>query len=390
MIPLLIDLALAEEPATVTAALGKGLTVTSADGRTSMNVRGRFQLRESVYATTPDDGARDVTMQTQLVTARLWLGGTALSKDTTYALQLAVSPKDYRDGATSPVFDAYVNFAHHRDLSVRVGQTFVPFDRLRTIREFALQLPDRPRSISEFALDRDLGVYAYSDHLGGDDSPVAYRLGVFGGSGIHQLAAHAPGGLVVGRVELRPLGPIDDDSEGDLARHARPGLALGLAAAYNAASTRARSTTSTVYLGGTADYLHLAADAVFKWRGFAWEGEFILRDASEDALTSTTADGAARVEYTRSGWGLVAQPSLLLTDRVEVAARYGRIAAAEGTDPAYVSDAAARANELGFGVNAYVNGHRFKVQQGVSAFFGDAGSPADAELSAHVLIDATF
>src|SRR5690606_25076004 len=97
-------------------------------------------------------------------------------------------------------------------------------------------------------------------HLGGPSSPLAYRLGAFGGGGPNATGGHEPGGLFVGRVELRPLGEIDDDSDGDLARRARPGLALGVGAAYNLNTPRARSTTSTVYEGGTADYLHLAGD----------------------------------------------------------------------------------------------------------------------------------
>jgi phosphate-selective porin OprO and OprP len=388
---LLAAVAAADDPPTVTAAPGKGITVTSADERFSMNLRARVQLRQSEFVSAPDaDGARDFTMQTQVYTARLWWGGHVLNKDTKYLLQLAVSPRDFRDGATSPIFDAYFDLTYNPNLSVRVGQIFVPFDRLRTIREFSLQMIDRPRVVSELTLDRDIGVYAYSDHLGGADSPFAYRLGVFGGSGIHQLTAHPPGGMVVGRFEYRPLGPVDDDSEGDLERRDTPGLAIGVAGAYNHASTRARSTTSTTFTGGTANYAHFAADAVFKYAGFAWENEFVTRIATEDEIQSVADDGTPVTEYTRSGWGFVSQPSMMVSDRVEVAARYGRLAALDGTDPAYISDVEARANELGLGVNVYLNAHRFKIQNGVAAFFGDAASPADAELNVQSALDVMF
>lgn len=380
----------ADVPVDVTGAPGRGLAVTSTDGRFSMSLRGRFQLRQSVFAAAPDEeGERALTQATQLYTTRLWIGGHVLDEDTKYLMQLAVGPRDFRDGALSPIYDAYLDLTHDPNLSLRVGQLFVPFDRLRTIREFALQLPDRPRVVSELTLDRDIGVYAYSDHLGGERSPVAYRVGVFGGSGIHQLANKPLGGLFVGRLELRPLGPVDDDSEGDLTRREEPGLALAVAAAYNLGSTRARSTTSAVYTGGTADYLHLAADAVFKWRGFAFETELVSRDAAEDRIRSVADDGAPVVEYTRSGWGFVAQPSLMLTDRFELVGRYGRLGAAEGTDPAYVDDVALRENEVGGGVNAYLNGHRFKIQAGGGALFGDE-APGRAELAGHLLVDAMF
>ncbi len=378
-------------PPTVTGAPGKGLTVTSADGRFSMNLRGRVQLRTSAFVAAPDDAdVRDATMQTQIATTRLWWGGHLLNPDTNYLLQLAVGPKDFRDGAISPIFDAYLDFTQNPNLSVRVGQLFVPFDRLRTIREFSLQMADRPRVVSELTLDRDIGAYAYSDHLGGANSKWAYRVGLFGGSGIHQLAAHPPGGLAVARLELRPLGPVDDDSEGDLERRATPGLAFGVGAAYNLGTTRARSTTSTVWTAGTADYLHLAADAVFKWHGVSWETEVVLRDASEDALQGTDADGLPITEYTRSGWGLVTQPGWMLSRKAEIVARYGRLQAFEGTDPAYLDDVAARANEVGLGANCYLNQHRFKVQGGLSGLFGDAQALPDAEWTATVLVDFLF
>lgn len=391
-LPLLCT-AFAQEPTqpTLSAASGKGMTATSADGRFAIGLRARVQLRQSVLAPAADTlEDRDLDMQTQLATTRVWVAGHVLDEDVKYLLQLAVGPRDFRDGAISPVYDAYFDFTHNPNLSFRVGQIFVPFDRMRTVREFALQLPDRPRVVNELTLDRDIGVYAYSDHLGGEKSPVAYRVGVFGGSGIHQLGAHDPGALFVGRVELRPLGPVDDDSEGDLTRRAQPGLALGLGAAYNLNTTRARSTTSTVYTAGTADYLHLAADLVFKWRGFAWATEGVLRDAAQDELRSTGDDGVEVVEYTRSGWGLVTQPSYMLTEHLELSARYARLGAFEGTDPAFLADVEQRANELALGSSVYLNGHRFKIQAGVSTYFGDEVALPDAEYAGHVLLDVMF
>ncbi|MCB9690166.1 MAG: porin, partial [Alphaproteobacteria bacterium] len=302
--------------AVVTAAVGSGVTITSADERFSMNLRGRVQLRETLVVGAPEgEVPRELASQAQVQTARLTLRGHTLSEDLRYTVQLAFSQRDYRDGTVSPLYDAYLDAAASRDLSVRVGQMFVPFDRLRTIREFALQLPDRPRVVSELTLDRDVGVVASSDHLGGDRSVLAYRLGAFGGGGPNTAAPRELGGLLVGRVELRPLGPLDDDSEGDLERRRAPGLALGMGAAYNVNASRVRSTTSTVFEGGTVDYLHLCGDAVFKVRGFAVASEVVLRDAADDRIVSIDDAGTARVEYARSGWGVVVQPSMMLTPR---------------------------------------------------------------------------
>lgn len=386
----LAAVALAAEPAEVTAVPGRGFTVETADGKFALNIRGRIQLRETVLAGAPDDeGARKLTASTQVATTRIYFSGHTLSEDVKYTLQLAVAPNDFRDGTISPIFDAFLDLTHNPNASVRVGQLFVPFDRARTIREFALQLATRPRPVSELTLDRDVGAYLYSNELGGEGSPIAYRLGVFGGGGGNQLAGKEPGGLGVARVELHPFGYMQDaDSEGDLEIREEPGLAIGAGAAYNLNTNRARSTTSATFTGGTTDYLHLAGDAVFKWRGAALMGEVLYRDASADAIVSTGDDGVEVSEATRSGVGWLVQPSLMLTKKAEIAARYSHQRALDGTDPAYVSELEAKEHEVAAGLNWYENGHRFKVQSTWVALFGP--SFADAEHAGYLLVDMSF
>src|SRR5689334_4225433 len=87
------------EPPTVSATPGRGFTIATADGKFSMNVRGRIMLRETLTAAIPDDaGERDLTLLSQVYTARVYFTGHTLSEDTKYVLQLAVAPNDYRDG----------------------------------------------------------------------------------------------------------------------------------------------------------------------------------------------------------------------------------------------------------------------------------------------------
>lgn len=384
-----LSVALAADPPRVEAAPGKGITVTSADDRFSMNIRGRILLRETLAFAAPDeDGKRDITSIANVYTARVFLTGHTLSVDTKYVFQLAVAPNDYRDGTISPIFDAFLDLTHNKSASVRVGQLFVPFDRMRTNREFALELATRPRPVGEMTLDRDLGVYVYSNGLGGESSPLAYRLGIFGGGGGNAIVAKEPGGLGVARVELHPFGYVADaDIEGDLDRREEMGLALGLGAAYNLNTNRVRSTTSGVYAGGTTDYLHLAGDVIFKWRGLSVIGEGLYRGASADEIVSEAEDGTELVEATRSGWAFIGQPSLMLTDKLQVAARYSRMYAREGTDPAFVEEMEAKQNEIAAGVNWYENGHRFKIQATWVAAFGTL---AEAEHTAYLQTDVMF
>jgi hypothetical protein len=302
-------------------------------------------------------------------------------------IQLALGGRDYRDGTVSPIFDAFIDYKTHRDLSIKVGQFFVPFDRLRTVREFALQLADRPRPVTELTLDRDVGVSLYSDKFLGDQSPIAWRASVFGGGGLNQINPKQAGGLFVARVELRPLGEIDDDSEGDLQRRARPAVALGVGVATNRNSIRLRSTTGTTFTGGTTDYVHFAADAVFKWRGAAVQLEYLKKTSSESRFAS--ASDPAVLEYTRAGSGFVAQASYVFDPPVEIVGRYSHLWAPGGTDPKWITEVRNLGRELAAGVNYYIAGHQFKVQADwIVRMPRDSFDASDHVV--HAQLDATF
>jgi hypothetical protein len=381
----------AKTPATpeFSGAPGKGLTVRFGDVF-SLNVKSRVQVRYQLDV--PQDAAsrEDLRQLIGIGTARLWFSGNLLTPKLTYMIQLAVAPRDYRDGATSPLYDAYVDWKVHRDFAFRVGQYFVPFDRLRTIREVALQMTDRPRPVQELTLDRDVGLTTYSEKFLGDKSPVAWRLGVFSGGGMNASVAKEPGALVAARLELRPWGPIDDDSEGDLERRKIPGLALGGAFAANFATNRLRSTTGPTFAGGTTDYLHAAADLVFKWRGLALQGEYLWKRASTPRIVSVDANGAPLVEYTRSGQGWIAQASYVFDPPIELVARLAGLYALRETDPTLTFDLEAHGQEVGSGINYYFEQHRMKLQAGWIARMPYDFAIREASHGVSVLFDVTF
>lgn len=384
---------------------GDGVTVKVGDAF-SLNLKSRIQLRYQFNESAPAaDGSRKQEQLVNVGTLRLIIGGNILSPELTYLVQLALADRDYRDGAKSPVYDAFFDWKGHRDVSVKVGQYFVPFDRLRTIREAALQMADRSRPVSELTLDRDVGVTFYSDHFLGDKSPFAYRLGVFGGGGTNLSLGKKPGALAVARLELRPLGDLDDDKDGDLDRREKPALALGVAGAANWNTNRPRSTTGNgaapnlvQYTGWLTDYYHLAADLVFKWQGFALQGEYVWRQASVASFQAKDASGALVVdtngdpvlEYTRSGHGWVAQASYVFPVPVEIVGRYSRMYAFSGTDPALIKDVTNKGNEFGVGLNYYLNGHKAKFQADYIARAPEQIDFGRADHAVHVQADMTF
>lgn len=237
----------------VSAEPGRGLAVEAGDAF-SARLRARMQLRMSLRV---EDEAEALF---EIKTARIWWTGHVIDPNLRYGLQLALGAGDFEPGNASPIFDAFIEIAHLRDLNVRIGQFFVPFDRARTVRESSLMTVDRSDVVRELTLDRDVGVVLGSSDLFGLGGVLSYALGFFGGEGRNRIGFADPGFLYTARVSVRPFGAFDDDAESDLSRSSDPRLAIGAAAAFNHRSERPRSTTGVSFEQARFDYLHLAAD----------------------------------------------------------------------------------------------------------------------------------
>ena len=142
---------------------------------------------------------------------------------------------------------------------------------------------------------------------------------------------------------------------GDLGRLEKPRLSIGVAAARNVATVRQRSTISTTFKNGSLTYDHLAADVLFKWRGFSLEAEALLRYAEQPSLMGVTT-----TEWARAGWGYYVQAGYLPIDAFEVSARWGQLRPFTGTDPSFKHQ-----RELGVGVGWYPKQHNLKLQSDV-------------------------
>ena len=380
-----------DAPVTVTAAAGKGVTLKAGDVF-SLNLRARAQARYQLHAPPADEATnRQLDEVTHINTVRLWFSGTTLSPKILYMVQLALGDRDFRDDAISPIFDAYIDYKAHRDLNVRVGQYFVPFDRLRTVREFALQMADRPRPVLELTLDRDVGAILYSDSFLAEDSPLAWRAGVFGGNGTNRSVPSEIGSLVMGRLELRPLGPIDDDVEGDQQRRPKPAVAFGVGGAVNYNTNRVRSTSGATFATGkTTTFYHFAMDAVFKWRGLAVELEYLWRGASKKQLVGEVEDLVV-MDVARQGSGWVAQASYTFDPPFELVGRLSRLYAADVADPKYRTEVDRLGQEYAVGANYYFNSHQFKLQTDYIVRTGTgANHTSDRDHVFHLQLDVTF
>ncbi|MCO5165957.1 MAG: OprO/OprP family phosphate-selective porin [Planctomycetes bacterium] len=354
--------------AAVRARFGEGVTITGADDSLSLTIRARFQAR----FTHLEREERGSATLFEIRRARLLLRGHALTRELTYYMQLGFSNQDTEPDLRLPLRDAYLTYAGLRDLNVRVGQMKVPFNPQRVTSSSALQLVDRSIVQNELNLDRDVGVQVFSDDLFGLGGVLGYALGVFGGDGRNRLS-DAGGVLLVARVQLTPFGRFDDLVEADLARSPDPRLALGAAVAHNANTNRERSTFGGTYASRErTDQTHVVTDLHLKWMGFSLRSEALLREAADEVLTGTVG-GATVTERTRSAWGYFAQAGYLVTDEVEVVARWGELRP--------LGRSAVRLQrETGGGINWYVSGHDLKLQADYFYLWGERLADGDHQV----------
>jgi phosphate-selective porin OprO and OprP len=325
----------------VEVGLGRGLTVSAADGRSSLNIRVRIQIRATASG-EGDDGREDLT-EVSIRRMRLVFQGNAAGPILTYYVQLSFANLDMEPDLRLPLRDAYVTWSPSESIAIRIGQMKVPFSRQRVISSSALQMVDRSIVVSELNLDRDVGVQAFSRSLLGLNR-LGYSVGVSSGL------------LYAGRLEAWPLGAFDDYVEGDVQRAASWRVALGASVGYNQNTNRPRSTIGTPYQAGDVDYRHAAIDLLIKKRGWSLMSEWLYREANRHSV-GLVSSSQPTSPFSRSGWGAYVQGGRMVTDRLELTARYARMQPEDGTDPTFVTS-----REAGAGVNYYIAGHDLKVQ----------------------------
>jgi hypothetical protein len=363
------------------AAPGKGVTLRSLDDSYSLTLRPRIQVRDT-FTHNPKDGN-----ELAIKTLRFVFYGNIVVPELHYFVQLAFGSGDYEKDSSSPIYDAYVEYTRLRDLNIKAGQFLVPFDRVRTVREYALQFVDRSLMVRELSLDRDVGLALSSQDLFGTGGRLTYNLYIGSGDGKNRTGAQVLGPLVIARIGVRPFGAFDDDIEGDQGREHRVRLALGVAGAYNAHSPRAQSTLGTTFTLGVADYEHLAADLVFKYAGFSLTAEGLLRHARETGFDGKVA-GVTTREWTRSGYGYVVQAGMMVSNYVEVTTRWEQLLAEQITDPTLIATVSTQGRQLGAGVNVYLNGHFLKLQADYFYIWGYA--PTSGTHQVRLQLDASF
>ncbi|MBX3044366.1 MAG: porin [Candidatus Kapabacteria bacterium] len=334
-----------------------GIMFETADTSLSVIMRFRMQNRISYNTVSETDLS---AKSTELAVRRLRLRfGGLLYKKLSFNLQLSFARRDWDivdSDLPNLIRDAMVFWNFSPNIQLGIGQTKLPGNRQRVISSGDMQFTDRSIVNSIFTIDRDFGIQGlYSTKI--SDVGLNIRGALSNGDG--RYAPQMPGAnfAYTGRIEVLPFGKFSgggDYFEGDLMREQKPKLSVGVTYSYNEKSTRTRGQLGPQLLK-TVDQSVLLADAILKYRGFAFYTEYAQRNADEPF--TGFLEGAP--VYVYIGQGYLFQASYIFDSNIEVAVRMATVI----PDEAIREFSGAEFNRQFTGsLSYYISNHRAKAQ----------------------------
>ncbi len=348
---------------TIKMESGKGIQFTSADSSFTMAIGGRIQ---SVF-----EARRDITNETTgadflLRRCRLNIQGNAFNPKFSYRIQLGFAQGDIASANSSVqnnlvLRDAMLFYDASNWLRIGFGQTKLPGNRQRQVSSANLQLVERSISNNNFTLDRDKGVWLYSN-FNFNKAVLKSTIAISSGEG--RILSDKNGKLCYsGRVEFLPFGDFSkkgDYAEADLEREEKPKLSIAGVYSFNEATTRTMGQLGDyLYNSEMANIQYYGADLIFKYKGFSIESEFFNRNSNQGIVTNEK-DTTQR-NYIISGNTFMIQSGYFITRKIEIAARYAQI-----TPGNSVASIMKIQKEYVIGLSHYFNKHSLKLQSDVS------------------------
>ena len=354
-------------------SFGKGLiNFVAKDSSFSIKFAPRFQVRS--ISSWDYDGNQFGRPDHNFIVrrARLKFDGFAYSPKLKYKIELGLSNRDisganqFNRNTPRYILDAVImwNFAGNWELWA--GQTKLPGNVERVVSSANLQLIDRSLLNSRFNIDRDLGIQLRHKTKLGGDFLMREKLSVSQGEGRNVSEGNEGGLQYTGRLEFLPFGTFiskGDYSQSDLKREKKPKLMVGFTYNYNQDAVRERGfagdymirTDGSIY---ETDQTTIFADAMFKYNGFSFMGEYAKRTANDEIATEldgTTPTG----DIVLTGNALNLQAGYLFKSNYEIAARFTTVNFEDVTG-------ALPTDQYTLGVNKFIVGHKLKVQSDLS------------------------
>jgi phosphate-selective porin OprO and OprP len=327
---------LADDAPKMSYKKGTGFGFKTADGKFSLNVGGRIQVRatysarEDVNGNQNDEDLQDLAVQR----ARLWFKGFAWDPNLKYEIQLEVAGGTARPPNTAgTAFDsADTSLNRLAELryafvdwqicdkkpwhNIKAGQFKVPYSRHQMTSSGRQQFVDRALTDPAFSPMFSPGIMYWGTRGGGKEDLFEYYAGIFDGAGAIGIAEGAniqnndDGLLYAGRAAVNPFGALAY-SEADL----RPSsewckflMAFGINGYYHQDNNRSATLDNF-------DDWAVGADVAMAWRGWYAQAEAHWRT---DAQPNANDDVESFGWYAQVGYMLIPQ-------RFELGLRYADV-----------------------------------------------------------------
>jgi phosphate-selective porin OprO/OprP len=338
---------------------GKGIQFTSADSSFTMAIGGRIQ---SVFEARRDNENENTGTDFLLRRCRLNIQGNAFDPKFSYRIQLGFAHGDITSANSSlqnnlVLRDAMMFYDVSKWLRIGFGQTKLPGNRQRLVSSANLQLVERSISNNNFTLDRDKGVWIYTN-FNLNKAVLKSTIAVSNGEG--RISSDKNDKLCYsGRVEFLPFGDFStngDYVESDIEREVKPKLSIAGVYSFNEATTRTMGQIGDfLYNAEVANIEYYGADLMFKYKGFSIESEFNNRNSNKGIITNKK-DTTQR-NHTISGRTSMIQSGYFITKKIEIAARYAQI-----TPENSVASMMNKQKEYVIGLSHYFYKHSLKLQ----------------------------
>ncbi len=375
-------------------AFGKGLfNLVGKDSTFTMKIATRMQFL-GIASWQKEDGGGLVNPESNYLVrrARLKFDGFVYSPKLEYKIELGLSnsdmsgASDFTSGAPRYILDAVVMWNFYENFELWVGQTKLPGNIERVISSADLQMVDRSLVNSRFNIDRDMGIQLRHKTKLFGDVVIREKFAISQGEGRNVTTDNLGGYQYTSRLELLPFGEFKGDYTGaDLEREETPKFMLATTYDINQDAVRTRSNLGS-YMeidDGTGFYETsintLFVDAMFKYNGFSFMGEYAHRDA-KDPLAKNS-DGTLTGDEVLVGDGLNLQMGYLLKSDWEVSGRYTNIQLDENITGRIPE------TQYTLGLSKYIVGHKLKAQTDLSYLNVDGGSD---ELMYRLQMDIQF
>lgn len=375
-------------------AFGKGLfNLVGKDSTFTMHIASRMQfLAIANWEKDADGGLVNPESNFLVRRARLKFDGYVYTPKLEYKLELGLSNRDisgaseFTSNAPNYILDAVVMWNFYENFELWVGQTKLPGNLERVVSSGNLQMVDRSLLNSRFNIDRDLGIQLrHKTNLFGDVL-MREKFAISQGEGRNVTTNNLGGYQYTSRLELLPFGEFKGDYTGsDLERESSPKLMIGATYDVNQDAVKNRSNQGSYMTidNGTGFYETnintFFLDAMFKYNGFSFMGEYAHRDA-KDALAKNS-DGSLTGDEVQVGDGLNLQLGYLTKKNWEVSGRYTNIKLDENITGKVPE------SQYTLGLSKYIVGHKLKVQTDLSYLSLDGGTD---ELMYRLQLDVHF